>query len=1136
MYPNEIILFDLKQSYMRHIYFFAIYLLALISPKSLFAQIFSSSFEDLVSNEWAVSSGSGLTVFERTTAAKRTGNYGFHLQFNALDQKGNLQTPVVINWELGKTYRVSYYFKVISPAPGNDSHIKTFEGDGTKFGSHLYGGNVINNTTTSTDWIKFEDIITPNKNDTGGYALFTFRSTASGGEYYLDDFLIEEVVEEPNFFEDIKTKDISSEATIKWTQFGPGMSGNNRCFYTHPTDPNTHYTSPNMGNSYRSTDGGFTYETIMNEDARSYNTGYRGPIEMYCLDFSRQDANYGFCTGKGLGDLYVSSDKGKTWQLQESTQGVIGNNYLSVVAVDPSDDNIWFLGAGRMRDYARVSYPQSSPKGDYLDPNANGRIWKSTNKGQTWSLSNTGINTSAEFETILVDPVDNSIVYAGTNYGFYKSTDGGANWTLKSNGIDHDMIRSMDLHHDKTTGQITIYVLSNITWKVTASGNSVENDQGGIFKSTDRGETWTNVSGNLNMDLTVFSGDSTIMTDYYQCLEHYFGLASEAAAKTAYPTVSSSLTPRFNTITVDPNDVDNVYLINDFSNQAEGNFGPGQIWRTTNGGTSWFVTFRNGKNWNNGIHDAYWVTERNNPMGTNITMKYKSDWINRDDYERKGCNFTRFNANGSVLYTQLAKVGFVSYDKGDTWVDIDDEEANESGSILEGWVGAGNSNVPGHGLYQSELWPGKVFCPSGENSLWITNDEGGTVRLGAQGGSVMDLVFYNGERQEHSVSSVVVHPTDKNTWFATFFRQWSRGKVYKTTDAGANWSAIGEPIPQPWAPAPPGSGDQAVHQLGLMIDKNNPDIMYFCVPRSTLKLEWVGDSCQSWGVHKSTDGGATWNLINTGLPSSLDVARIAFDPNNSNTIYAAVIDSGGGLFKSTNGGATWSEVASTTAISGSSGINDIHFDVDGKAYITAGFKNEDINNGGLWVSDDNMVTWTQLFDYPWTNRVEVSKLDTSTIMVSTLPNAKVGFRNAGTYLSKDGGATWVKFNKGNGQSDRVNDIAIDYTVPGKYYVSTRGSGWYTAIDPNPNTTLAKEDTVAYSDVLVYPNPSRNTLNIKGIKSSIDFNIYAIDGKRLLEFKNSETRIFDISSLTTGLYIYTISNEGIQVKSGKFIKL
>ncbi|KXX70761.1 hypothetical protein, partial [Flammeovirga sp. SJP92] len=68
--------------------------------------------------------------------------------------------------------------------------------------------------------------------------------------------------------------------------------------------------------------------------------------------------------------------------------------------------------------------------------------------------------------------------------------------------------------------------------------------------------------------------------------------------------------------------------------------------------------------------------------------------------------------------------------------------------------------------------------------------------------------------------------------------------------------------------------------------------------------------------------------------------------------------------------------------------------------------------------------------------------DHNVILISTLPNVSNKRKNPGTYLSKDAGKTWVKINKGNGQSDRINDIAIDNYTPDKFYVSTYGSGWY----------------------------------------------------------------------------------------------
>src|SRR5712691_11694078 len=58
------------------------------------------------------------------------------------------------------------------------------------------------------------------------------------------------------------------------------------------------------------------------------------------------------------------------------------------------------------------------------------------------------------------------------------------------------------------------------------------------------------------------------------------------------------------------------------------------------------------------------------------------------------------------------------------------------------------------------------------------------------------------------------------------------------------------------------------------------------------------------GVYKTTDGGANWNAINTGLPAAAATA-LAIDPLTTMVLYAGVECSG--VFKSTNGGGSWSE-------------------------------------------------------------------------------------------------------------------------------------------------------------------------------------------------------------------------------------
>ncbi|MFR9652099.1 MAG: hypothetical protein SNG35_08775, partial [Rikenellaceae bacterium] len=583
-------------------------------------------------------------------------------------------------------------------------------------------------------------------------------------------------------------------------------------------------------------------------------------------------------------------------------------------------------------------------------------------------------------------------------------------------------------YYDKATDQLTFVALAAVEWQ--PDGETITDKAGGVFRSLDRGKSWECINGDLAIDMTQFSKNKSIMKGYIHSGAYYFSMKDNDFAS-KYPKAPTSIMPNYNQIEVDPNDPNNIYIINMYANLFRGNFMPGQMWRTTDGGKHWFVAFRNGRNWESGGDIEYWK-KRGNPTGNNVTFQYLDNWMNRYPYDPKSTNFARFNCDGTILHSQMSKISVFSYDKGDTWVDIDDVRLPGE---LKTFVGAGNSNLPGHGFYQDLRLPGQVFCAAGENSLWITREGGESVRPGAQAVSVHTF-----QDAEQSLSCYVIHPQDTTIRYAMFFRQHARGELLKSTDNGKTWKKHGVGVPE-WE-IKQHSGDQPSHQLNLMIDPNNPDNMYFCVPKSAKMNEYVGDSEAGFGVNRSTDGGATWSPCNTGLPKPFDVTAICFDPKDSNTLYATAQGVGGGLFKSINNGASWEEVKSTRKYKFEFGINDIHFDVDGRAYITSGHRRSE--GGGAWVSEDGMKSWKMIFDFPYTFRIETAHYDPKIIMLSTLPSITNGSINAGTYLSKDGGKSWIKFNSGNGQSDRVNDIAIDNYTKNKFYASTYGSGWYVA--------------------------------------------------------------------------------------------
>ncbi|MGA9639056.1 hypothetical protein, partial [Flavobacterium sp.] len=463
-----------------------------------------------------------------------------------------------------------------------------------------------------------------------------------------------------DFFRKLKKEDVVSNPAIVWTQFGPGMSGNNKSAFWHPLDPNRLFISPNMGNSYVTTDKGLTYETVLDEDGPYIRMGTRGPNEFNSIDFSRQNPNFGFCTDSRAQGVFYTNNKGKTWIKNEAMVSVFGKSRLSCITVNPKDENVWYVGAGRMRDWGRILFSKEQPHGTYIDENSQGKIWKSTDKGKSWELINSGLNPKAEIETVIVDPVDTNTIYANSNYGFYKSTDAGNHWELKIKGIDTDVIRSFTMHHDKKTNQVSLYVIASVLWQ--ADGKTIKDAAGGIFKSTDKGENWVNINGDLAVDMTQFADDKSILRSYYNVVGYFFGVSIDKAQK-MFPELPKSLTYRFNDITVDPNDANNLYLVNMFSNASRNNFMPGCLWRSKDGGKHWYVTFRNGKNWNQGKDVDYWK-QRNNPLGTNVSLLYLHDWINRDTYDRKSSNFAKFNADGTVLHNQLAKISLMSYDKG----------------------------------------------------------------------------------------------------------------------------------------------------------------------------------------------------------------------------------------------------------------------------------------------------------------------------------------------------------------------------------------------------------------------------------------------------------------------------------------
>lgn len=166
------------------------------------------------------------------------------------------------------------------------------------------------------------------------------------------------------------------------------------------------------------------------------------------------------------------------------------------------------------------------------------------------------------------------------------------------------------------------------------------------------------------------------------------------------------------------------------------------------------------------------------------------------------------------------------------------------------------------------------------------------------------------EKSEH-ISKIIVHPDNSDVVFvAVQGPLWSKGGergFYKTTDGGATWNqTLGN--------------NEWTGVTDILIDPRNPDVLYAATwDRHRTVAAYMGGGPGS-GIHRSLDGGETWEKLSSGIPNSnLGKIGLALNPFNPDMIYAAIeLDrKKGGIFMSANMGKSWTK--QSNVVSGGTG-------------------------------------------------------------------------------------------------------------------------------------------------------------------------------------------------------------------------
>ncbi len=844
----------------------------------------------------------------------------------------------------------------------------------------------------------------------------------------------------PAFFEELRSGRVESSEMVEWQQVGPGMSGYCEEFWCHPTNVDVMFMSPDMYNSYGTWDGGKSWQTIKDCDGTGQDVK-----RVQAITFSHQNPKSGLAITV-TGALYRTTDMGHTWQLTDFKS----EGRCSELVVDPTDDKIWYMGAGdywnvkfNHRTLASLNDPYKGYYGLYV---AYGHINKSTDGGRTWRKITKGlppikeiklangrkVKAGVEVGTIVVDPTDNKNVIAQTNFGIYRSTDQGESWSPSGEGLPSNRARDMDYYYNAKSREFILYALEQTN--LIPDGNTIKST-GGVYKSTDHGASWQSIAGNLAVDMAKITEYSYI-NKYYMALSQWLGLDSKTV-RTKYNVRPMALYSGFNRLVVNPKNKDEVY-ISDNTKMAWG-FVPGDIWKTADGGKSWVAASRFSRYWNEGKDNAYWES-RGNDVDPNVTFGHIGPDMDRWD-EMRGNRFLEINIRGEV-FACFDQQTMRSSDGGKSWQQIDDYETAPGSGC---WIGRGDSNLPGRFMLLDTGVKGRhIFC-SGEHGLWMSAPLGRWRDKDAV--AVRQIEGQKNHQGSTSPSTVAVDPKEPNTIYTLQIRQSNRGKFRVSYDAGETWETLSDPLPFDG-----NISSENFVQNSLLVDYKNSNNIYFTVTRNPISD--VG-ACQfpkgypTHSVMKSSDKGKSWKMMNKGLPEDVSVRRLAMDLKSPNILYAACNESvegnAGGLFMTRDGAESWQRVKTPAGVTS---VNNIFIDKTTEAlYISCGTATSGYDAGGVWRSKDGGKKWEKIFHLPYVWQCESSPLDPDILVVSApLQHLVKGVQryNPGAYLSLDGGKSWAKINRNLGQPDKIVDIKPDTEDRDKLWCALIGSGWTVA--------------------------------------------------------------------------------------------
>ncbi|HYL78174.1 MAG TPA: hypothetical protein VEU96_28420 [Bryobacteraceae bacterium] len=630
---------------------------------------------------------------------------------------------------------------------------------------------------------------------------------------------------------------------------------------------------------------------------------------------------YTFYMGSTGGGIWKTTDAGHTWQNVSDGQIAVGS--MGAIEVSLSDPNVVYAGTGSSKIRSNVSIGRG--------------IYKSTDAGKTWTFA--GLRDVGQIATVRVHPANPNVVFvassgnpfiANKERGVYRSNDGGKTW--KQVLFVSDTCGAADLELQPGNPSVifaTMWHGQRKPWTIISGAR-----EGGVYKSTDGGDTWTKLAGGLPNELfgrANIAISATSPNRIYALIEAKpgSGLYRSEDAGVTWSLINSAgnLITRpfyYDTLGVDPNNADTVYIGN------EGWF------KSTDGGK----TFRRAQVPHGDNHDI-WINPKNsdymiqsNDGGANVSLDGGRSWSTQANqptaeiYQVAVDNQYPYRVYGAQQDNTTVIAPSLSLGNGQ---DFRVGPGCETGPIIPD-------------LSNPDIVYGSCKGQFSRLNLNTTDEE--RYWIGAQSlyGNAGRELIYRFQR----VSPMDVSPHDPHVVY------YGSQYVHRTRDGGVTWERI-----SPDLTAHPDEGQGASGEP-ITRDATGEEVYstLYSIRESAVQkgLIWTGSN--DGLIYVTRDDGKNWtNVTPAGLPPGARVQNIEPSPHRAATAYAAIYrfllgDFAPYIYRTDDFGKTWTRLTDgKNGIAADEPTRVVREDPDRAGLLYAG------TEFGMYVSFDNGAHW-----------------------------------------------------------------------------------------------------------------------------------------------------------------------------------